>query len=266
VWAVAVGVILLTLFVAGFLAYVRHSLAETSPDQPFLSGAPQNPDALRPLVCGEPCFGVDTAYGMAVTRGDISMLAVTDLVNDVGESAPRAVAETDPGAVAGWIDMGGTSECAFIPSSAPYIAAEPDASSRDMLVWMQTWTAGNEVMDLSARVFTTSEDASAFMHDVHARVAGCPWVNTNIPTQAGLDTVLVQVTAQAAIDVPDEVAAVGWVREGQPGDAWRSYVWDLQRGNLVVQARVITDGRVTEPQVAEFSEGLAQRLTSLPQE
>jgi hypothetical protein len=40
-------------------------------------------------------------------------------------------------------------------------------------------------------------------------------------------------------------------------------VWDLQRGNLVVQVRVLTDGRVLEQDVAEFAELVAARLGDL---
>ena len=63
---------------------------------------------------------------------------------------------------------------------------------------------------------------------------------------------------------PDDIAAVGWVREGSPGPRWRSYVWDLQRGNLVVQVRVLTDGRILERDVAGFTELLAERMGNLP--
>jgi hypothetical protein len=53
------------------------------------------------------------------------------------------------------------------------------------------------------------------------------------------------------------------VREGSPGVRWRSYVWNLQRGNLVVQVRVLTDGRVLDQDVAVFAELQADRLSKL---
>jgi hypothetical protein len=40
-------------------------------------------------------------------------------------------------------------------------------------------------------------------------------------------------------------------------------VWDLQRGNLVVQVRVLTDGRILEQEMASYTELLAERLGSL---
>ena len=138
------------------------------------------------------------------------------------------------------------------------------ATSEDPISWIQTWETGDEFTDLAARAFPSTDDASAFMHDLHARVASCPWQDLDIPVAGGLDTSLVQTTAQAAIDVPSEVAAVGWVREGTPGPRWRSYVWDLQRGNLVVQVRVLTDGRIPEQDVADFAELIAERLGNLP--
>src|SRR5690606_29735912 len=96
------------------------------------------------------------------------------------------------------------------------------------------------------------------------RVAACPWQDLNTPAAAGLDTTLVQITAQAAVAVPDDIAAVGWVPEGSPGPRGRSYVWDLQRGAGVVQVRVLTDGRLLERDVAGFTELLAERMGNLP--
>jgi hypothetical protein len=90
-----------------------------------------------------------------------------------------------------------------------------------------------------------------------------PWLDLDIPSAGGLDTTLVQIAPQAAIDVPEEIAAVWWIREGTPGPRWRSYVWDLQRGNLVVQVRVLTDGRARESDVARFAERVAERLGDL---
>ena len=36
--------------VMGFLAYFDHSARETSPDQPFIEGAAQQPDATTPIA------------------------------------------------------------------------------------------------------------------------------------------------------------------------------------------------------------------------
>lgn len=185
------------------------------------------------------------------------------LSSTVGEFDPATVASVAPKVGEQWQDVGGDEECAFLPGNAPYFAVGSDAASEDPIVWVQTWQTGDETMDIAARVFATSEEASTFMRDLHARVAVCPWQDLDVPTAGGLNTTLIQITPQAAIDVPDEVAAVGWVREGAQGARWRSYVWDLQRGNLVVQVRVLTDGRILEQDVAAFAELQADRLSKL---
>ncbi|KRB37588.1 hypothetical protein ASD93_04380 [Microbacterium sp. Root180] len=249
--------------VVGFLAYVGHSLSETAPDQAFLTGPPQHPDAMTPLACPERCFGLDAADSMAVSAQDASQLSIGDERYGVGEFEPGTVAAVAPKVGEQWQEVGGDEECAFLPGNAPYFADGAHATSEDPISWVQTWQAGDEMMDIAARVFATTEEASRFMRDLHDRVAACPWQDLDVPAAGGLDTSLIQITAQAAIDVPDEVAAVGWVREGTPGARWRSYVWDLQRGNLVVQVRVLTDGRILEQDVAAFAELQADKLSEL---
>ena len=264
---IAAGVVLVIGFVVlpvlGIIAYVNHSLRETSPDQPFIDGAPQQPDAMSPLACPEQCFDIDSALLVAVSAAEVARLSITDEVYAVGELEPSTVSAVAPDVGDYWLELGGDAECAFIPANAPYIAAGPDSTSEDPVRWVQTWETGYEMTDLAARVFPTTEDASAFMRDIHDRVAACPWQDTNVPVAGGLDTSLVQITAQAALEVPSEVAAVGWVREGEPGPRWRSYVWDLQRGNLVIQVRVLTDGTIIEQDVADYAELVAERLGDL---
>ncbi|MDN3496901.1 hypothetical protein QL996_13245 [Planococcus sp. APC 4015] len=251
------------LAVVGIVAYIGHSVSETSPDQPFLSGPAQQPDAKAPLACPERCLGLESADSMAVTAEDASQLSIGGELRGVGEFEPSTVAAVAPNVGEQWLEVGGDGQCAFFTGNAPYFAVGPDATSDDPISWVQTWQTGDETMDIAAREFETSEEASTFMRDLHGRVAACPWQDLEVPSAGGLDTTLVQITSQAAIDVPDEVAAVGWVREGTPGARWRSYVWDLQRGNLVVQVRVLTDGRILEKEVAAFAKFQADRLSRL---
>lgn len=198
-----------------------------------------------------------------MSADDVALLSIEDELHGVGDLESGTVAEVAPAVGEQWLGVGGDAECSFVPTNAPYFPVGPDSTSADPISWVQVWQTDDEVMDISSREFPTTEDASAFMHDLHTRVAACPWPDLEVPSAGGLDTSLVQITAQAGIDVPNEVAAVGWVREGTPGPRWRSYVWDLQRGNLVVQVRVLTDGRVLEQDVATFVELVAARLGDL---
>jgi len=262
---IAVGVLAVLSFLAvaglGIFAFVNHSLRETSPDQPFIEGSPQQPDAESPLICPKQCFDITAATLLAVTAEDVAQLSINDEVPDV--SGLSTVADVAPAVGEQWLELGGDEECAFIPVNAPYISVGPDSTSPDPVSWVQAWETDAEMTDIAGRVFPSTEEASAFMRDLHDRVTACPWQDMNLPTAGGADTYLVEITPQAAIDVPDEVAAVGWVREGTPGPRWRSYVWDLQRGNLVVQVRVLTDGRILEQDVATYTEILADRLSGL---
>lgn len=251
------------LTAVGLFAYVRHSVSETGPDQPFLVGPAQQPDAKTPLACPERCIGLQSAEAMLVSAEEAAQLSIRDERYGVGELEPSTVAAVAPDVGERWLEVGGGAECAFFTGNAPYFAVGTDSTSDDPISWVQTWQTGDEMMDISAREFDTSEQASGFMHNLRDRVAACPWQDLDVPAAGGLDTTLVQITPQAAIEVPDEVAAVGWVREGTPGARWRSYVWDLQRANLVVQVRVMTDGRILEQDVAAFAELQADRLSAL---
>jgi len=269
-WAwtlIALPVVAVLAFVAltvlGFVNYVNHSLAETSPDQPFLEGPAQQPDANSPLLCPDRCLDIGASSLLGASAEDVALLSIEDERHGVGDLESSTVAEVAPAGGEQWLEIGGDAECSFIPTNAPYFPVGPDSTSADPISWVQVWETDDEVMDIASRQFPTTEDASAFMHDLHTRVAACPWQDLDVPSAGGLDTSLVQITAQAAIDVPNEVAAVGWVREGTPGPRWRSYVWDLQRGNLIVQVRVLTDGRVLEQDVATFVELVAARLGDL---
>ena len=262
--AIAVLAVLSILVVAGLgiFAYVNHSFSETSPDQPFIEGSPQQPHAKSPLICAEQCFDIAAAELLAVTAEDVKHLSITDERSDM--SGLSAVAAVAPAVGEQWLELGGDEECAFITVNAPYISVGPDSASDDPISWVQTWETDSEMTDIAARAFPTTEDASAFMLDLNERVIACPWQDINLPAAGGADSYLVEITSQAAIAVPDEVAAVGWVREGTPGPRWRSYVWNLQRGNLVVEVRVLTDGRALEQDVATYAELLADRLSALP--
>jgi hypothetical protein len=254
----------IVVMVIGFASYVTHSLEETSPDQAFIEGPPQQPIALVPVQCPDECLELDDATDLAVSAADLSVLSIEDEVYGVGALEPVTVAEVAPEVGASWLEIGGDEQCSFVLSNAPYFAVGPDSASADPILWVQTWETDFEMTDIAAREFPKTAEATAFMRDLHSRVAACPWQDLDVPSAGGLDTTLVQITAQAAIGVPEEVAAVGWVREGTPGPRWRSYVWDLQRGNLVVQVRVLTDGRILEEDVAEYAELIAGRLGELP--
>ena len=266
-WAwllIALGALMvIALPVLGIVAYVGHSLGETSPDQPFLVGPPQQPAAVAPLVCDHQCFELDAAESLAVTTAEVAQLRIKDERFGVGEFEPITVAEASAGMGDQWLEVGGDAACSFVPANAPFVAAGDGSASEDPIAWIQTWESGDEMMDLSARSFESTEAAAAFMLDMYGRVAACPWQDLDFPSAGGLDTSLVQITAQAAIEVPDDVAAVGWVREGNVGPRWRSYVWDLQRGNLVVQVRILTDGRILESEAAAFAEFVADRLGAI---
>lgn len=102
------GVVVLTvpvLGVVGLFAYVEHSVNETSPDQPFLKGAAQQPDAESPLPASSPTDAVsaDPDHWVVVTFEDTADTFDLETMDDLLETELSAD-EALRSAGIGWID------------------------------------------------------------------------------------------------------------------------------------------------------------------
>ena len=64
-----------------------------------------------------------------------------------------------------------------------------------------------------------------------------------------------------AIEVPDSVAAVGWIQKTQYNE--RFYVIDVQRGNLVVRTTGYSTGGFSEVEFRDLVEQQADLLAEL---
>jgi hypothetical protein len=159
VWAlIALAVVVaLSVPVLGTFAYIGHSLSETSPDQPFIDGSPQQPDAKTPLTCPQWCFELDAAARMEISAEDVAQLSIQDERYGVGALEPSTVEAVAPAAGEQWLALGGDEECAFLPANAPYFVAGPGSTSADPISWVQTWETDEEVVDIAARAFSTTE-------------------------------------------------------------------------------------------------------------
>jgi len=102
----------------------------------------------------------------------------------------------------------------------------------------------------SVRLFPDAAAAEAYMASLSAGIAACDgYVNDQ---SYGFE-----VTAEPALHMPVSIAAVGFVKSPEPGT--RYYVFDLQRGNMVIRTVAVSDGAIDD---AAFRE-LVQRQADL---
>jgi hypothetical protein len=110
-------------------------------------------------------------------------------------------------------------------------------------------------LDQVTRLFPDAAAASAHMVALDERIGECPRYVDLI----GLRTDF--ITRSPAIEVPDSVAAVGWIQKTQYNE--RFYVIDVQRGNLVVRTTGYSTGGFSELEFRDLVEQQAELLAEL---
>jgi len=165
---------------------------------------------------------------------------------------------------AGWEANDGTPDsCFFAPTNSPLSGAPDDAlaTSTDPVLFIGTHEdpARMNTLDQSMRVFSDSASASEYLAGLATAVDDCREVTIGPPAER----YTASVDPEAQLALPDSVAGVGWARTGDPGPRWRAYVVDLQRGNVVVRTRLLTDGSTSESAFRGWVEGYSLILSSV---
>ncbi len=171
--------------------------------------------------------------------------------------APGTVMTEYDFAVDDWTaSEGAPDDCFFAYTQAPMalsLDTPPDHSNGSIeFIGEYGDSTGDSVLTQSARLFTTSQDAVNHMIALDSAMPGCStYATTNWSAS---------LTAAAAIDVPANVAAVGWIEQSPTG---RYYVMDLQRSNLVVRTSLFSIGVITEADFRSFVSEQAIRLAAI---
>ncbi len=230
---------------------------------PLVTGEPSEPVAVAPDECPTTCFSGASVGQLVIDDKEFEALGVPTLVNAFGsypESSPQAEFSYT---FTTWTENDGTpAECFFTFFGAPVSLAldsTPEVST-DTIHYLEYRTSKDEYSGLnqSVRVFADSAGASAHMAAVHSGAATC----SHYEVGKGRDFWEADVTPLPALDVPNNVAATGWV---ESSDWSRYYVVDLQRGNLVMRTTLTTDGAITEEAFRAFIEERASELATLAQ-
>ena len=224
---------------------------------PLATGNPGPSTATIPLECPQECFttkALDSVLMGSFTYGALG-------VPQEGESPAEEWATTTAddeflGSVGYWKDEAfSPDECFFSAMWAPVsdpVDGRPK-SLDDTVRYHADWYSESEYSTLShtSRLFTSTEAASEHMASLLGQVQQCSGYSTE-------EEWSVAVTPMPALDLPNSVAAVGWVEADDYGS--RTYVADLQRGNLVIRIRLYTDSEITEQKFRDYLWSAAEYL------
>lgn len=234
------------------------------PDQPLQIGAPASPIAEEPLQCPPACFTEESIPQTLAYEGAFVELGLPDDAYPYGTYEPTTTGELFRRDASSWADNNAQPDaCFFVPSSAPYASSILSADSRspDPIYFTGTHLDAARVdgIDQAVRLFPDSESAEAYLADLADNINEC----TNVQFGPANDRYTATVNAASAIGTPASVASAGWIRTGVPGQRWRAYNFDLQRGNMVVRIRLLTDGTILESEFRRFVQFYAAQLGAI---
>lgn len=267
---IVVGSIVLLALLGWGISAVATTVAKLqnwkpSGGQELLSGDPGSPLPVDPLECTSACFSIDDADALVPSSAALTEIGLTDTTFPHGTYDPTSVGELYRSHAAGWAaDRGTPDTCFFSMTNSPLSGGlDPElATVRDLVDFLGTYEdpRRRNLLDQSMRVFPDSASASSYLAGLSEAIGRCPELAIGPESNRYRPT----IDPEAALPSPDSVAAVGWVRTGDPGLRWRAYIVDLQRGNLVVRTRLLTDGSITETQFRSWVQAYSLVLASVP--
>lgn len=261
--AVAVGAV---LAVANWLFSPddEFNVYSYTPDQKLTAGSPASPFAAEPLICPPACFSAGSVPSTIVPKRAFEDLGLPDEVEPYGTYPETTVGWLYGRDAGDWREFGARPDaCFFAPSSAPYASSlnSEFAGNKDPIVFTGTHVDRfDNVADQAVRLFPDSAAAEAYMADLANSIAQC----TRVQFGSGRNLYTADVALAASVNPPKSIAAVGWIRTGDPGVRWRAYVFDVQRANLVIRIRVLSDGSIREQDFRRVVQFAAAQLASIP--
>lgn len=269
-WWIPVVISVSALLVIGGMVgvvFAAFSLVRSSghgSNQALISGEPGEPRAAAPLECPPSCFDDSSIEAAVMSDSDLDAFGITQHDYPWGTYDPTTAGEIYRSGAADWKANDGTpNQCIFALSNSPASIALDGAEATNQDEIQFTGSHADEgvktTLDQSMRIFPTSADAEAYLLKLKEQIADCDLIEIG-PVS---DRYSAEITPVPALSLPDSIAATGWVRTGDPGPRWRAYVTDLQRGNLVVRLRLLTDGSMTEADYLALVEQYAGQLGGL---
>ncbi|NYF11268.1 hypothetical protein HDC94_002424 [Leifsonia sp. AK011] len=220
--------------------------AQDDGGQPLVQGTASASEAESPIVCPDECYDSQSVRLLTMGDADFRKLGVAELAEVPPNFTPITVGSVYDRENEDWTSSEGSPDnCFFFQASAAYGSVMDAAlsSDDDEVYYLGTHTGDRAAFaDQSVRLFDSTEAASAYLAELQETIDGCSRVEIG-PRD---DRFTAAITPAPALDVPETIAAVGWVHTADPGTRWRAYVFDLQAANAVVRIRLVTDGAISE--------------------
>jgi hypothetical protein len=231
--------------------------------QPLETGAPQWPTPIKQLTCDGPCFTTEDIAATVMSDEDLDYFGLTKHDFPWGTYDPITADSAYRDAVASWKGHDGRpDECIFTLGASPSVI---DVTSDKGVLDEIQYTGDHATDDLSTsidqsvRVFPDTAAATAYLTTLQSQINAC----TELTVGTGANTYTAEISPAPALNLREDEASIGWVRTGDPGPRWRAYIYDVQRGNLVVRTRMLTDGGYYESEFRDFVEYYAFQLDDI---
>lgn len=215
--------------------------------------------AVVPLVCDGACFDETSVEAAILEDRVFDQLASFDQSIDVWgiashQTTARAAHEDE---WATWDDAALTPDTCFPTwSSDPVIEPRASPPDDDFVASLSDHYVedGFDELTQSVRLFSDTATASSYMERLAASIDDCSDYGDEDGYEVG------HVTREPTLHPGDSVAAVGFV---DSGDGTRYYVFDLQRGNMVIRSVAYSEGAIDDTRFRQIMMKQAALLEEL---
>lgn len=261
VTGIVIGAVALTERITESLEELTPSVFPGEVEQPLIAGEPGSPLAEDPTECPTECFTAGHVTATIADRDHREPMGLTYTIDAWGAFLDSTVALEYESVEDTWTQgRGSPVECFFSMFSAPAVLPFGTAPPESTDTIHYTGTYGDKdqwsILSQSVRVFPDSSQAVGHMVALDEQISGCPTYGIH----NGGSSWSADLTAAPALELPASVAAVGWVESSEYG---RFYVFDVQRGNMVVRTTLNTSIAVSEEQFRTFIGTLADELAAV---
>jgi hypothetical protein len=255
-FAIVGGILLFVAIVVGGIFAVRsivvNGLNSSQFNQPLVTGAPQVATAKSAMECDGACFTTADIEATVLSESTLDDFGITKHDYPWGTYDPTTPDALYRNTMADWkANSGSPDSCIFALGNSPaVIDVESDKGVSDDIEFTGTHASDDvsTIVDQSVRLFPDTVSATAYLTKLASQIDSCSVISIG----EGKNFSSAEITPAPQLDVWGDMAAVGWVRTGDFGPRWRAYVFDIQRGNLVVRTRMITDGSYYESEFRDF--------------
>jgi hypothetical protein len=229
---------------------------------PLVEGEPGSPVPLQATECDDPCFDAGHQWEANLELSEFENLGTGVFLDPAGTYLATDPVEQFDQTVDYWTTSGLTPDaCAFTATETPVaitVGARP--TSDDPIYWLTSFTSesGASTAVRSMRIFDTAAAAQEHFTDLHGLIGTC----TSYGYEGDRLDWATEVTPMPALDVPPNVAAVGWT-ETTDGIG-RYYVVETLRSNAVVRLLVWTNNSITEDSFRRLATTMADDMGSWP--